>query len=65
MLQPNSGHFRKPNRHNLRETYERKSNQLRFGSFGIQAIEKGFLTARQIEAVRRTITARLKRKGKV
>lgn len=65
MIQPTPGHFRKPNRHHLRQTYETKSNQLRFGSYGIQAVEKGFLTARQIEAVRRTITARLKRKGKV
>jgi large subunit ribosomal protein L16 len=28
-------------------------------------LEQGFLTVRQIEAVRRTITGRLKRKGKV
>ncbi len=65
MIQPTPGHFRKPNRHHICDTYERKSNKLRFGSFGIQAVEKGFLTARQIEAVRRTISARLKRKGKV
>lgn len=65
MIQPTPGHFRKPNRHHLRQTYERKSNQLRFGSYGIQAVEQGVLTARQIEAIRRTITARLKRKGKI
>lgn len=65
MIQPTPRYFRKQNRHHIRDTYERKSNKLRFGSYGIQAVEKGFLTARQIEAIRRTITARLKRKGKI
>lgn len=65
MFQPKFRHFRKQNRHHLRETYENKSCRLSFGTHGIQAIEKGILTARQIEAVRRTITGRLKRKGKV
>jgi large subunit ribosomal protein L16 len=65
MFHPTPRHFRKPNRKVIRETYENKSNRLRFGTFGIQAIEKGFLTAYQIEAIRRTITGRLKRKGKV
>lgn len=65
MLHPTPRRFRKPNRHSLRNTYENKSCRLRFGICGIQATEKGFLTARQIEAVRRTITSRLKRKGKL
>jgi hypothetical protein len=65
MIQPNPRKFRKQNRHHIRNTYEKKSNELRFGTHGIQAVEKGFLTAQQIEAIRRTITARLKRKGKI
>lgn len=65
MFQPKLRHFRKQNRQHLRETYENKSCRLSFGTHGIQATEKGMLTARQIEAVRRTITGRLKRKGKV
>lgn len=65
MLQPVFRHFRKSNRHHIRNTYENKSSRLCFGTYGIQAIEKGFLTAHQIEAVRRTITGRLKRKGKI
>lgn len=65
MINPRVRAFRKPNRKVIRNTYENKSNQLSFGIFGLQAIEKGFLTVRQIEAVRRTITGRLKRKGKV
>lgn len=65
MLQPSFRHFRKQNRHHLCETYENKSCRLAFGSYGIQAVEKGFLPASVIEAVRRTITGRLKRKGKI
>jgi large subunit ribosomal protein L16 len=65
MINPKPRSFRKINRKVIRNTYENKSNRVRFGVYGIQAIEKGFLTVRQIEAVRRTITGRLKRKGKV
>lgn len=65
MLNPTPRRFRKVNRKLLRNTYENKSSKLCFAPIGIQAVEKGFLTVRQIEAVRRTITGRLKRKGKV
>ena len=65
MIQPLSRYFRKLNRHHLRNTYENKSNLLAFGSFGLQSIEKGYLTVHQIEAVRRTLSSRLKRKGKI
>lgn len=65
MITPTPKYFRKPNRKAIRNTYENKSNKLCFGNFGIQAVQKGFLTVRQIEAARRTITGRLKRKGKV
>jgi ribosomal protein L16/L10AE len=65
MINPTPRRFRKVNRKIFRETYENKSNRLRFGPLGIQVLEKGFLTVKQIEAVRRTITSRLKRKGKV
>lgn len=65
MINPKARSFRKVNRKVIRNTYENKSNRLHFGVFGLQALEKGFLTVRQIEAVRRTITGRLKRKGKV
>jgi large subunit ribosomal protein L16 len=40
-------------------------NEVTFGEFGIQALEPGWITARQIEAARRTITHHLKRGGKV
>jgi large subunit ribosomal protein L16 len=65
MINPTPRHFRKVNRKVIRETYENKSNCLRFGTDGIQALEKGFITVRQIESVRRALTSKLKRKGKV
>ncbi len=65
MINPTPRYYRKPNRKIIRNTYENKSNKLCFGIYGIQAIEKGFLSVQQIEAVRRTITGKLKRKAKV
>lgn len=65
MIIPTPRYFRKPNKKIIRKTYENKSNRVRFGDFGIQSLAYGFLTVKQIEAVRRTITGRLKRKVKV
>ncbi len=65
MINPTPRYFRKPNRKILRKTYENKSNRLHFGDFGLQSLQHGFLSVKQIEAIRRTITAKLKRKGKV
>ena len=36
-----------------------------FGEFGLQALEPGWVTARQIEAARRAIVRVMKRRGKV
>lgn len=38
---------------------------LAFGDFGIQALERGWITARQIEAARIAMTRHVKRGGKV
>lgn len=65
MLRPKQVKFRKMRKHRIKTLYEPKSNKLKFGLFGIQATEHGKITARQIEAVRRTITAAMKRKGKL
>jgi ribosomal protein L16/L10AE len=65
MINPTPRYFRKPNRKILRKTYENKIYRLHFGYFGLQALQHGFLSVKQIEAVRRTITSKLKRKGKV
>jgi large subunit ribosomal protein L16 len=39
--------------------------ELSFGDFGIQALERGWITARQIEAARIAMTRHVKRGGKV
>jgi large subunit ribosomal protein L16 len=38
---------------------------LSFGEFGLQAIERGFMTAQQIEAARVAMTRHVKRGGKI
>lgn len=40
-------------------------NFLEFGDFGIKALDRGYLTSKQIEACRVAITRFFKRKGKV
>lgn len=40
-------------------------NKVSFGEFGLKAVGRGRLTARQIEAARRTITRTVKRGGKL
>lgn len=42
-----------------------RGNTLAFGSYGLQAVGRGYVTTRQIEAARRVITRTLKRGGKV
>lgn len=43
----------------------KRGDTLAFGDFGLQALERRRITARQIEATRIAITRSLKRKGKV
>ena len=64
MLQPKRVKHRKMHRGH-RRGMALTGNQVQFGDFGIQALEPGWITARQIEAARRTITHHLKRGGKV
>ncbi len=40
-------------------------NKVSFGDFGLQALEPGFITARQIEAARISITRTVKKQGKL
>ena len=42
-----------------------RGNKLNFGSIGLQALERGYLSSRQIEAGRRAMTREVKRKGKI
>ena len=64
MLQPKRVKHRKQQR-GKRRGLAMVGNEVSFGEFGIQALEPGWITARQIEAARRTITHHLKRGGKV
>lgn len=65
MLRPNNTKYRKSNKGRNNVKVELKANQLKFGMYGLQALEKGDITARQIEAVRRTITGFTKRTTKI
>ena len=42
-----------------------RGNEIAYGTFALQALEPGWLTSRQIEAGRRTITRYAKRGGKL
>lgn len=64
MLMPKKTKFRKMQKG--RNTGEAtRGNKLSFGAFGLQAVEPGLLTSRQIEAGRRTLTREIKRRGKI
>ncbi|MCX6564392.1 MAG: 50S ribosomal protein L16 [Candidatus Aminicenantes bacterium] len=64
MLMPKKVKFRKSHRGRMRGQAQR-GNTLSFGEFGLQALEPGWLTARQLEAGRITITRFIKRRGKL
>jgi large subunit ribosomal protein L16 len=64
MLNPKKVKFRKPHRGRLRGIANR-GNTVIFGEFGLQALEPIWLTSRQIEATRRTITRYVKRTGRL
>ncbi|BBI01394.1 50S ribosomal protein L16 [Buchnera aphidicola (Nipponaphis monzeni)] len=63
MLQPKRTKFRKM--HKGRNRGLSIDSHIVFGSFGLRAINRGRLTARQIESARRTITRAVKRQGKM
>jgi large subunit ribosomal protein L16 len=64
MLSPKKTKYRKQHRGRLKGKACR-NNSIQFGDFGIQALEPVWLTARQIEATRRTISRYTKRGGKI
>ncbi len=64
MLQPKRTKHRKIQKGRLRGKAQR-GQKLVFGEFGLQALETGFITARQIEAARIAMTRHAKRGGKV
>ncbi|MEW7980171.1 MAG: 50S ribosomal protein L16 [Candidatus Sedimenticola endophacoides] len=64
MLLPKRTKFRKQHKGRNRGLANRGS-KVSFGEFGLQAVGRGQITSRQIEAGRRTITRHIKRGGKV
>lgn len=64
MLLPKRTKFRKLHRGRLKGTAT-KGNTIVFGDYGIQALEPVWLTSRQIEATRRSITRYVRRTGKI
>ncbi len=64
MLQPKRTKFRKQHKGRNNGVAVRGSS-VSFGEYGLKATERGRITARQIEAARRTITRHAKRTGKM
>ena len=64
MLQPKRTKFRKMQKGRNRGLAHRGSS-VSFGEYGLKSTERGRLTARQIEAVRRALTRRVKRGGQI
>jgi large subunit ribosomal protein L16 len=64
MLQPKKTKFRKQMKGRMRGKAYR-GGKVSFGDFGLQALEPGRITQRQIEAARMTIQRKVKRQGQL
>ena len=64
MLQPKKVKFRRVQKGRMKGNAQR-GNQLAFGSFGIKALEKEWITGRQIEAARVAVTRYMQRQGQI
>ena len=64
MLQPKKTKYRKQQKGKLRG-FATSGAKVSFGEYGLKAITRGRVTARQIEAARRAMTRHIKRGGKV
>ena len=64
MLMPRKVAHRKHHRGRMKGN-AKGGNEVSFGDFGIQALEPGWITARQIEAARITISRRVRKIGKL
>ena len=64
MLQPKRTKFRKVHKGRNRGLANAGSD-VSFGTYGLKAVTRGQLTARQIEAARRAMTRAVKRQGKI
>ncbi|MGB9698290.1 MAG: 50S ribosomal protein L16 [Thermodesulfobacteriota bacterium] len=64
MLAPKKVKFRKQQK-GRRKGKATRGNEINFGDYGLQAVECGWLTTRQIEAARVAMTRYIKRGGKI
>ena len=64
MLQPKRTKYRKAHKGRIHGN-AKGGTSLTFGTYGLKALQPDRITARQIEAARRTITRHIKRQGKV
>jgi large subunit ribosomal protein L16 len=64
MLMPKRVKHRKQHRGRMRG-YSKGGTSVEFGEYGLKAIERGWITNRQIEAARVAMTRKIKRGGKV
>jgi large subunit ribosomal protein L16 len=64
MLQPKRTKYRKQMKGRMRG-FAHRGNTVAFGEYGLQALDRGRLTARQIEAARIAMTRHIKRGGKI
>ena len=64
MLMPKRVKYRKQFRGRMRGKANRGA-EIHFGNYGLQALEPGWVSARQIEAARRAMVRAMRRRGKV
>ncbi|MCY7359784.1 MAG: 50S ribosomal protein L16 [Rudanella sp.] len=64
MLQPKRTKFRKMHKGKIKGLATR-GQEIAFGTFAIKSLEQGWITARQIEAARISVTRAMKREGQV
>jgi large subunit ribosomal protein L16 len=64
MLMPSRTKYRKRQKGRIKGEAS-TGNRVNFGSLAIQAVDRGFVTSRQIEASRRAMTRYVKRDGKI
>ena len=64
MLQPKKTKYRKQQKGKLRG-FATSGAKVSFGEYGLKALTRGRVTARQIEAARRALTRHMKRQGRV
>ena len=65
MLQPARSKYRKEQKGRNKGVWPPRGAKVSFGEFGLKAIGRGRLTARQIEAARRAMTRHIKRGGRI